>query len=478
MGIPSYFSYIIRNHPHILRNIEFLKKNVQFQHLYMDCNSIIYDTVSMLEKIVPKMNIVDFETRLIQIVMDKIDEYIFYIKPSDTVYIAFDGVAPPAKWQQQQSRRERTTFMSTLRYGDETIESIPIFDKIKITPGTEFMKTLSLRVESYYRNSHERYGVKKVIISSPNEDGEGEHKIFEYVREHNGENLNDQAALYGLDSDLIMLSIFHLKYIKNIHIFREAPEFMRSSIPVDIKFGSNEPYFLDMSSLSQSILTEMRCKYTSDNRIDDYVFLCFFLGNDFLPHFPFLNIRTHGLQVLLDMYRIHVGSYPDRFFILNDTIQWDVVFLFIKEIAKIEHELLLREHGYREKYDKWVFSENTAKEREENVQNIPIIYRAVEKYICPTEPYWKERYYKALFFDMETLSKEEQKKQIDNLSANYIEGLEWVYTYYTKGCKDWLWKSRSKNGLMWSSIGSVERVWKCELCKKKVIVYVRYIWEL
>ena len=100
-----------------------------------------------------------------------------------------------------------------------------------------------------------------------------------------------------------MLSIFHLKYCDNIYIFREAPEFLKNSIPIDIQNNSNEPYFLDMKHLSISIVNEMGCQDNTISRIDDYVFMCFLLGNDFLPHFPAMNIRTHGISVLLDIYK-------------------------------------------------------------------------------------------------------------------------------------------------------------------------------
>jgi len=44
MGIPSYFSQVIRKYSKILRNTKFFIDNgITFTHLYMDCNSIIYD---------------------------------------------------------------------------------------------------------------------------------------------------------------------------------------------------------------------------------------------------------------------------------------------------------------------------------------------------------------------------------------------------------------------------------------------------
>ena len=43
MGIPSYFSYIVKNHSKIIK--KWLKKKMIINNLYMDCNSIIYDAV-------------------------------------------------------------------------------------------------------------------------------------------------------------------------------------------------------------------------------------------------------------------------------------------------------------------------------------------------------------------------------------------------------------------------------------------------
>lgn len=32
------------------------------------------------------------------------------------------------------------------------------------------------------------------------------------------------------------------------------------------------------------------------------MFLCFFVGNDFLPHVPLISIKTKGIELLLDHY--------------------------------------------------------------------------------------------------------------------------------------------------------------------------------
>ena len=92
MGIPSYFSHIIRNYSNIIRGLKYFHEtSYQFQHLFMDCNSIIYDAVHSIEQ---TDDFSQYEDEIIFNVIDKIKEYIRIIKPTNTVFIAFDGVAP------------------------------------------------------------------------------------------------------------------------------------------------------------------------------------------------------------------------------------------------------------------------------------------------------------------------------------------------------------------------------------------------
>ena len=101
MGIPSYFSFLIKNHANIVKKLINFDKKIH--NLYLDSNSIIYDCLRKISKdlIIIKM-ITEFEKELIKEVCLKIEDYILTINKPNNVFIAFDGVAPIAKLEQQR----------------------------------------------------------------------------------------------------------------------------------------------------------------------------------------------------------------------------------------------------------------------------------------------------------------------------------------------------------------------------------------
>jgi len=169
------------------------------------------------------------------------------------------------------------------------------------------------------------------------------------------------------------------------------------------------------------------------NKINDYIFLSFLLGNDFLPHFPAINIRTGGMDKLLNAYRATIGQ--NNSLINNKTINWNNFRKLIEWLAIKEEGYLQEECKLRNKREKFYYETDTPEKVFKKFEALPTYEREMEKYINPFQDYWQERYYKTLF-DIKSDLNGTRRKQI---CFNYMEGLEWTMKYYTSGCPNWRW---------------------------------------
>jgi len=434
MGIPSYFVHIVKKHSNIIK--KFQRNDINIHNLYIDSNSVIYDGIRDIEY---KKNNSDFERKLISWVCEKLLYYINLIKPTNRILIAFDGVAPVAKLEQQRNRRYKTWYVNDyLSQMNSNTEDK--WDTTAITPGTEFMDKLYKGVVGYFNNKNILPNKDlELIISGSNCCGEGEHKIYKYIRVNEKYHHNTNTIIYGLDADLIMLTLIHTKISENLYLFRETPQFISS---INKNLVPDEHYVLDIYELGEKLTEEMYNKggvvKTPAACINDYIFLCFFLGNDFMPHFPALNIRTHGINILLETYSFLFGK-TNEVLIDEKKIHWKNLRKLVQELAKNEENYCVEEMKQRAKMETRTLNNmRRFKTNEERLMACPIYDRKVEKYINIGDDSWQERYYKELF-GIEI--NDDRRKQI---CINYLEGLEWNFKYYTKDCPDWKWKYNYK----------------------------------
>jgi 5'-3' exoribonuclease 2 len=175
------------------------------------------------------------------------DRVVSMVRPRKLLMMAIDGVAPRAKMNQQRSRRFRSAQEAQQKEEDrqkaiaeweamgkevsDEFRNEVGWDSNAITPGTPFMDLLAKSLRYWVRKKINEdpgwAGVRfslsplslsvltvfkqlEVIISDASVPGEGEHKIMDFIRRqraHPSHDPNTKHVIYGLDADLIMLSL-------------------------------------------------------------------------------------------------------------------------------------------------------------------------------------------------------------------------------------------------------------------------------
>ena len=437
MGIPSYFSHVVRSYRKVIKKLHCnVEGNIDHNidsnvdNLYLDSNSIIYDS---FYNIITEDGLDDIEEILIESVKDKIEEYIRKVKPKNRLMIAFDGVAPIAKLSQQRSRRYKSWYQKRILEKLGGTKDKVEWDTASITPGTEFMSKLTKSIKKNFANS-KKYGLKKIIVSSSDSEGEGEHKIFKYIRDNEKSHKNERTLIYGLDADLIMLSLSHVDVTREIYLYRETPHFIKS---IDNTLSPNSDYVVDIKEFGRCLKDDLTLKHGMDTNVKDYVFICFMLGNDFMPHFPALNIRTTGIETLMSVYS-ECKKKQNNFKLLDD--DGKIVWRNYKELLKIlsvrEDDLIKDEYKKRRNEKNRTRGIEGMSVIEDKLLKLPMRERDLEEYINPFNRGWEVRYYKELL-DVDVDVEDERRKEI---CMNYLEGLEWTYKYYVGDCVDWNWE--------------------------------------
>ncbi|KAL5425467.1 hypothetical protein PMIN06_005535 [Paraphaeosphaeria minitans] len=333
----------------------------EFDNLYLDMNGIVHPCSHPEDKPAPKT-----EADMMLAIFEYTDRVVGMVRPRKLLYLAVDGVAPRAKMNQQRSRRfrsareaqekdeEKAEFQKLLNSQKasrgEDITSLEqviekTWDSNAITPGTPFMFLLAESLQywcAYKFTTDPSWKDMKVIISDASVPGEGEHKIMNFVRSQRAmptHNPNTRHVIYGLDADLIMLGL--ATHEPHFRVLREDVFFDSGKDKSCIKCGRKghirpncphpddgsklteeeakdewaaaehplKPFiWLHINVLREYLAVEMDApgrKFSHDveRALDDWVFMCFFVGNDFLPHLPSLEIRDQGIDLLTKIWR-------------------------------------------------------------------------------------------------------------------------------------------------------------------------------
>ena len=156
----------------------------------------------------------------------------------------------------------------------------------------------------------------KIFVSDGTVPGEGEHKMMDFIRQAKAKpdyDPNTRHCFYGADADLIMLSLVthepHFIIIREEHIVKKnshgSSNKQEHSHPKQVNYQIiyinilREYFELEYRDLKE----KMRIPFDLERIIDDFVFFCFFIGNDFLPSLSALDIAEGSLDNLIKLYR-------------------------------------------------------------------------------------------------------------------------------------------------------------------------------
>ena len=366
----------------------------EFDNLYLDMNGIVHPCSHPEDRPAPAD-----EEEMMLAIFKYTDRVVNMVRPKKLLMIAIDGVAPRAKMNQQRSRRFRSAQEAKEKAADkeellkmlkqqnggvlpaDTLETMTkkAFDSNSITPGTPFMDILagSLRYWCAYKfNTDPGWAKMKVIISDATVPGEGEHKIMDFVRSQRASpdhDPNTRHVIYGLDADLIMLGLAthepHFRVLRE-DVFAqdsrakicklcgqkgheerncrgEAKQKQGEFDEKDDKVAPLKPFiWLHVSVLREYLAVELSVpglpfRFDLERAIDDWVFMFCFVGNDFLPHLPALEIRENSIDTLTAIWRDNL-PFMGGFVTKDGHIDLERAQLILNGLAKQEDAIFKR----------------------------------------------------------------------------------------------------------------------------------------
>lgn len=397
MGIAGFYRFISARYPLICETCD---EPPEIDNLYIDMNQVLHTcsrNVYFLYQ--PQRSIPEIVDRCIRY----LETVLCIAKPAKLLYIGFDGVAPVSKMTQQRSRRMKAAKETTATLASRKRLGIAVpeyFDPCMISQGTEFLNNFCESLEAEIHKlilKYPRWSQIDVLYSSSGVPGEGEHKILDYVRRHK----NESHCIVGLDSDLIILAL--LSHARYICLLRDEVCFPPISPDRRVLFRKRPFEFLHISLLRDYMYIETCAKTLKPCPLippklddltgltDDFVLLSLLIGNDFVPHSPAFSPSSNGMNTIMNKYFSFKKKKENRNKSLtrrNFSIKWNV---FLEFLAFLKADELA-----------WMKSKGDK----------------------PVKDFKSAHYMK--------LNDGPHK-----VCHAYLKTLNWIFLYYTQGCRDW-----------------------------------------
>ncbi len=391
--------------------------NTPIDNLMLDLNGILHNSAQKVYEygnFKPQRSFLGFKKK--KFVSPKVQQENFFkevcstienllkiSQPRKRLIMCIDGPAPFAKCVQQRARRFRSASEKT----EEEMKNS--FDQNQLSPGTKLMDHLSKYIDWYIRKRISEDPVWQnieVVFSNEKVCGEGEHRLMAYVRKYGTDE--ESYCLHALDADIIMLALASHK--PNFYVLRE-----------DLYDPGNAFFNINIGEVRKHLVEMLKFEHKNfrpDYAVNDFVFLAFTVGNDFLPHIPSLEILEGGIDVIIDVYKNVGKGYGhitqksgDKILFVRHALE-----VFMGTISQYEKGMLEEKMNRKHSFFPDVLLEKHCKFVEmQNVLNIDE-YRSEYLYNYFPEDAHEEK-----------------------ICHEYLEGMQWVLSYYTSGLTNWDW---------------------------------------
>jgi 5'-3' exonuclease len=448
MGIDRFYKSLNSQFPGIMNPWSFDTK-LGYTYCFLDFNSIIYDVYFQIENeinilyesiftkktiseiILDKYNLkksytilnlskINIKQYIITNVIIFIKKLILYCPKLKLLYIGVDGTVSFAKMLHSRHRRILGRSLNKCKellneYYKDELNKEPDnknifyneymynlwinehkFDKIEISPATEFMTELSIQIKNT------KFGCN-VLISDMDHYGEGEMKIIKYIKANlDSSKLSssfNEILFYSPDADVILLSM--LRYNYNIDVLRKEN-------------GLTSFNIINTPKLTSIILNIMGI--TDKKRIVDVIMIFTVFGNDFLP-------KLNGVDTndILNYIKIYSSLIPksDHFDKQNSSLFYNGylnINFFIEFLKKINEFISNKKVKKQNKYLSPILRIN---------KNSHNYYRHLQELEKLMNTYSNVEYYNYNYDKNE-------------LCETYIYGFQWLYNYYISGDEEYL----------------------------------------
>jgi len=376
MGVPGLLSWL----DNASKKTVDIRVNVKgaVTAYFFDMNSLLHDVAKAIN--VDFNNVSAYGDAVVAAVTAIIDK----VQKPKYLFLCVDGAPPIAKLVDQRYRRYKAA------------STVPRYDAgFHITVGTQFMIKFDMYMKDWVARGAS-FLSDNIIYSGHMVPGEGEYKIFQYIRS-NKYPTDGSYIIEGADADLLIISMA-LGSSKQLLLHRP--------LPIKDKGKGKE-----------------RGEYVSSGKIRDYipkpmtfVVLSMFVGNDFLPGTPTTTTLRQCMNFLYDLSK---DKAYDGIIDAKGEVNWLRYLPLLRKMSESE-EYLMSERSKEEIAA--ARRETSPGQKEHKHQYLPGITE-------PTFELFRIEWYRSSVAPLKQVNQE----YIDDMCRRWLRMFQWCMRYYVAG---------------------------------------------